>query len=95
MPRYGERDRCPRASGPIARSTIATAHSGQPSLPAEGHAREQRRQAICCRFAIGQESYRLVRADAVMRKKRQHQIGGHVPECVNVSEAVPATVVAQ
>jgi hypothetical protein len=45
--------------------------------------------------AIGQKRYRLIRADAFLRKKRQHQIGGHVPECVNVSEAVSATVVAQ
>ncbi|SEI22783.1 hypothetical protein SAMN05192544_104484 [Paraburkholderia hospita] len=45
--------------------------------------------------AIGQESYRLVRADAFLRKKRQHPISGLVLECVNVSEAVSATVVAQ
>jgi len=44
--------------------------------------------------AVGQESYRLVRADAFLRKKRQHPIGRLVLECVNVREAVSATVVA-
>ena len=40
MPRYRERARCSRASDTIARSMIATAHSGRPSSPGEGLAHE-------------------------------------------------------
>jgi hypothetical protein len=44
---------------------------------------------------IGQESHRLIRSDAFLREKRQHTIDGRVLECMNVREAVSATVVAQ
>src|SRR5471032_3713263 len=45
--------------------------------------------------AIGQESHRLIRGDTFLREKRQHTIDGRVLECMNVREAVSATVVAQ
>jgi hypothetical protein len=45
--------------------------------------------------AIGQESHRLIRGDAFLREKRQHTIDGRVLECMNVRDAVSATVVAQ